>query len=128
MSHLWRKKIPFSLKSQNQKQRKSNVEIQDLNSPRPIPSKLPYPDEDVAKDFKQLRLRDWIGKKDDLVEMPKFNKMVKLVTKDQEKLEEIVFLAQGVGSSITDVIRLPACSSLITGRLNSRQHDLKDNA
>ncbi|GJV16989.1 hypothetical protein Tco_1362312 [Tanacetum coccineum] len=64
-----------------------NVEIQDLNSPRPIPSKLPYPErmkvrendktkcsnsqfiEDVSN---QLHLE--IGLKDALVEMPKFNK------------------------------------------------------
>ncbi|GJV12895.1 hypothetical protein Tco_1354436 [Tanacetum coccineum] len=52
-----------------------NVEIQDLNSPRPIPSKLPYPE----------RMKDWL--KDALSKMPKFKKMVKIVAKDKEKLE-----------------------------------------
>ncbi|GJT59818.1 reverse transcriptase domain-containing protein [Tanacetum coccineum] len=60
-----------------------NVEVQDLNSPRPnsYPSKLPYPEKIRENDkpsaqhsrflkmFKQLRLE--IGLKDTLVEMPK---------------------------------------------------------
>ncbi|GKC14619.1 hypothetical protein Tco_1011401 [Tanacetum coccineum] len=65
-----------------------NVEIQDLNSPKPTsyPSKLPYPERMKVREndkpnaqhsrflkmFKQLRLE--IGLKDALVEMPKFNK------------------------------------------------------
>ncbi|GJX62207.1 reverse transcriptase domain-containing protein, partial [Tanacetum coccineum] len=65
-----------------------NVEIQDLNSPRPnsYQSKLPYPERMKVREndkpsaqhsrflkmFKQLRLE--IGLKDALVEMPKFNK------------------------------------------------------
>ncbi|GKG08401.1 hypothetical protein Tco_0334233, partial [Tanacetum coccineum] len=46
-SHLRRKKNSFSWKSQKPKAKKSvNVEIQDLNSPRPnsYQSKLPYPE------------------------------------------------------------------------------------
>ncbi|GJZ94307.1 reverse transcriptase domain-containing protein, partial [Tanacetum coccineum] len=65
-----------------------NVEIQDLNSPRPnsYQSKLPYPERMKVREndkpstqhsrflkmFKQLRLE--IGLKDALIEMPKFNK------------------------------------------------------
>ncbi|GKA30811.1 hypothetical protein Tco_0717116 [Tanacetum coccineum] len=65
-----------------------NVEIQDLNSPRPnsYQSKLPYPERMKVREndkpsaqhsrflkmFKQLRLE--IGLKDALVKMPKFNK------------------------------------------------------
>ncbi|GJV66384.1 hypothetical protein Tco_1477212 [Tanacetum coccineum] len=54
-----------------------NVEIQDLNSPRPIPSKLPYPERMKVREndkpsaqhsrflkmFKQLRLKDWMKEK-----------------------------------------------------------------
>ncbi|GKB87746.1 hypothetical protein Tco_0960018 [Tanacetum coccineum] len=56
-----------------------NVEIQDLNSPRPTSyqSKLPYPE------------RMKIGLKDALVEMPKFNKWLSLFLRNKEKLEEI---------------------------------------
>ncbi|GKA60443.1 reverse transcriptase domain-containing protein [Tanacetum coccineum] len=80
-----------------------NVEIQDLNSPRPnsYQSKLPYPkrmkvrenDKPSAqhsrflKMFKQLRLE--IGLKDALVEMPKFNKWLSSLLRNKEKLEEI---------------------------------------
>ncbi|GKA32221.1 hypothetical protein Tco_0718588 [Tanacetum coccineum] len=77
----------LSWKSPKTKVKKTvNVEIQDLNSPRPNPSKLPYPERmkvrendkpsaqhsQFLKMFKQLRLE--IGLKDALVEMPKFNK------------------------------------------------------
>ncbi|GJY69542.1 hypothetical protein Tco_0472524 [Tanacetum coccineum] len=78
-----------------------NVEIQDLNSPRPIPSKLPYPERMKVREndkpsaqhsrffkmFKQLRLE--IGLKDALVEMPKFNKWLSSLLRNKEKLEEI---------------------------------------
>ncbi|GJV26047.1 reverse transcriptase domain-containing protein [Tanacetum coccineum] len=96
------KKIPFSLNPKNQKAKKTvNVEIQDLNSPRPIPSKLPYPERMKVREndkpsaqhsrflkmFKQLRLE--IGLKDALVEMPKFNKWLSSLLRNKEKLEEI---------------------------------------
>ncbi|GKG01847.1 hypothetical protein Tco_0306552 [Tanacetum coccineum] len=74
-----------------------NVEIQDLNSPRPIPSKLPYPERMKVREndkpsaqhsrflkmFKQLRLE--IGLKDALVEMPKFNKLLSGFIKEQRE-------------------------------------------
>ncbi|GJR06543.1 hypothetical protein Tco_0529527 [Tanacetum coccineum] len=73
-----------------------NVEIQDLNSPRPIPSKLPYPERMKVREndkpsaqhsrflkmFKQLRLE--IGLKDALVEMPKFNKWLSSLLRNKE--------------------------------------------
>ncbi|GJY56890.1 hypothetical protein Tco_0456005 [Tanacetum coccineum] len=80
-----------------------NVEIQDLNSPRPnsYQSKLPYPERMKVREndkpsaqhsrflkmFKQLRLE--IGLKDALVEMPKFNKWLSSLLRNKEKLEEI---------------------------------------
>ncbi|GJV50369.1 hypothetical protein Tco_1440581 [Tanacetum coccineum] len=78
-----------------------NVEIQDLNSPRPIPSKLPYPEMMKVREndkpnaqhsrserlFKQIRLE--IGLKDALVEKPKLNKWLSSLLKNKEKLEEI---------------------------------------
>ncbi|GJY11742.1 hypothetical protein Tco_0381051 [Tanacetum coccineum] len=80
-----------------------NVEIQDLNSPRPnsYQSKLPYPERmkvrendkpsaqhsQFLKMFKQLRLE--IRLKDALVEMPKFNKWLSSLLRNKEKLEEI---------------------------------------
>ncbi|GKE72657.1 hypothetical protein Tco_1534698 [Tanacetum coccineum] len=78
-----------------------NVEIQDLNSPRPnsYQSKLPYPERMKVREndkpsaqhsrflkmFKQLRLE--IGLKDALVEMPKFNKWLSSLLRNKEKLE-----------------------------------------
>ncbi|GKC94751.1 reverse transcriptase domain-containing protein, partial [Tanacetum coccineum] len=75
----------------------------DPNSPNPnsYPSKLPYPkrmkvrekDKPSAqhsrflKMFKQLRLE--IGLKDALVEMPKFNKWLSSLLRNNEKIEEI---------------------------------------
>ncbi|GJW89146.1 reverse transcriptase domain-containing protein [Tanacetum coccineum] len=58
-----------------------NVEIQDLNSPRPnsYQSKLPYPE--------RMKLR--LPLKDALVKMPKFNKWLSSLLKNKEKLEEI---------------------------------------
>ncbi|GJS44298.1 reverse transcriptase domain-containing protein [Tanacetum coccineum] len=80
-----------------------NVEIQDLNSPRPnsYQSKLPYPERMKVREndkpnaqhsrflkmFKQLRLE--IGLKDALVKMPKFNKWLISLLRNKEKLEEI---------------------------------------
>ncbi|GJT99906.1 hypothetical protein Tco_1110245 [Tanacetum coccineum] len=80
-----------------------NVEIQDLNSPRPnsYPSKLPYPERMKVREndkpsaqhsrflkmFKQLRLE--IGLKYALVEMPKFNKWLSSLLRNKEKLEDI---------------------------------------
>ncbi|GKA00934.1 reverse transcriptase domain-containing protein [Tanacetum coccineum] len=80
-----------------------NVEIQDLNSPRPnsYQSKLPYPERmkvrendkpsaqhsQFLKMFKQLRLE--IRLKDALVEMPKFNKWLSSLLRNKEKLEDI---------------------------------------
>ncbi|GKC30657.1 reverse transcriptase domain-containing protein [Tanacetum coccineum] len=79
-----------------------NVEIQDLNSPRPnsYQSKLPYPERMKVREndkpsaqhsrflkmFKQLRLE--IGLKDALVEMPKFNKWLSSLLRNKEKLED----------------------------------------
>ncbi|GJR26272.1 putative reverse transcriptase domain-containing protein [Tanacetum coccineum] len=80
-----------------------NVEIQDLNSPRPnsYQSKLPYPERMKVREndkpsaqhsrflkmFKQLHLE--IGLKDALVEMPKFNKWLSSLLRNKEKPEEI---------------------------------------
>ncbi|GJT64553.1 reverse transcriptase domain-containing protein [Tanacetum coccineum] len=80
-----------------------NVEIQDLNSPRPnsYQSKLPYPERMKVREndkpsaqhsrflkmFKQLHLE--IGLKDALVDMPKFNKWLSMLLRNKEKLEEI---------------------------------------
>ncbi|GJR03081.1 hypothetical protein Tco_0526065 [Tanacetum coccineum] len=80
-----------------------NVEIQDLNSPRPNSyiSKLPYPERMKVREndkpsaqqsrflkmFKQLHLE--IGLKDALVEMPKFNKWLSSLLRNKEKAEEI---------------------------------------
>ncbi|GKC03380.1 reverse transcriptase domain-containing protein [Tanacetum coccineum] len=75
-----------------------NVEIQDLNSPRPnsYQSKLPYPERMKVREndkpsaqhsrflkmFKQLRLE--IGLKDALVEMPKFNKWLSSLLRNKK--------------------------------------------
>ncbi|GKE92007.1 hypothetical protein Tco_1573102 [Tanacetum coccineum] len=75
-----------------------NVEIQDLNSPRPIPSKLSYPERMKVREndkpsaqhsrflkmFKQLYLE--IGLKYALVEMPKFNKWLSSLLRNKDKL------------------------------------------
>ncbi|GJS37766.1 hypothetical protein Tco_0536148 [Tanacetum coccineum] len=81
-----------------------NIEIQDLNSPRPnsYQSKLPYPERMKVREndkpsaqhsrflkmFKQLRLE--IGLKDALVEMPKFNKWLSSLLRNKEKLEDSI--------------------------------------
>ncbi|GJT57009.1 reverse transcriptase domain-containing protein, partial [Tanacetum coccineum] len=96
-----------------------NVEIQDLNSPRPSPSKLPYPkrmkvrenDKPSAqhsrflKMFKQLRLE--IRLKDALVEMPKFNKWLSSLLKNKEKLEEIAITTVNAECSAIIMNKVP---------------------
>ncbi|GKF93722.1 hypothetical protein Tco_0283422, partial [Tanacetum coccineum] len=79
-----------------------NVEIQDLNSPTPIPSKLPYPPREDEK----------IGLKDALVEMPKFNKWLSLLLRNKEKLEEI---------AITNVNA--ECSAIIMNKVLEKLED-----
>ncbi|GJY61996.1 reverse transcriptase domain-containing protein [Tanacetum coccineum] len=104
-----------------------NVEIQDLNSPRPnsYPSKLPYPERMKVREndkpsaqhsrflkmFKQLRLE--IGLKDALVEMPKFNKWLSSLLRNKEKLEEI---------AITTVNA--ECSAIIMNKVPEKLEDL----
>ncbi|GJX24388.1 reverse transcriptase domain-containing protein [Tanacetum coccineum] len=120
MSHLRRKKIPFSLNPKNPKAKKTvNVEIQDLNSPRPIPSKLPYPERMKVREndkpsaqhsrflkmFKQLRLE--IGLKDALVEMPKFNKWLSSLLRNKEKLEEIAITTVNAECSAIIMNKVP---------------------
>ncbi|GJR87225.1 hypothetical protein Tco_0211236 [Tanacetum coccineum] len=77
-----------------------NVEIQDLNSPKPTSyqSKLPYPERMKVREndkpsaqhsrFLKQTLRLEIGLKDALVEMPKFNKWLSSLLRNKEKLEE----------------------------------------
>ncbi|GJT12264.1 reverse transcriptase domain-containing protein, partial [Tanacetum coccineum] len=72
-----------------------NVEIQDLNSPRPIPSKLPYPE------------RMKIGLKDALVEMPKFNKWLSSLLRNKEKLEEIAITTVNAECSAIIMNKVP---------------------
>ncbi|GJU90078.1 reverse transcriptase domain-containing protein [Tanacetum coccineum] len=82
-----------------------NVEIQDLNSPKPTSyqPKLPYPEmmkvrendkpsaqhSPFLKMFKQLRLE--IGLKDALVEMPKFNKWFPRCSRSAEILIHVLY-------------------------------------
>ncbi|GJV42093.1 reverse transcriptase domain-containing protein [Tanacetum coccineum] len=101
-----------------------NVEIQDLNSPRPIPSKLPYPERMKVREndkpsaqnsrflkmFKQLRLE--IGLKDALVEMPKFNKWLSSLLRNKEKLEEIAITTVNV-----------ECSAIIMNKVFEKLED-----
>ncbi|GJY83973.1 reverse transcriptase domain-containing protein [Tanacetum coccineum] len=96
-----------------------NVEIQDLNSPRPIPSKLPYPERMKVREndkpsaqhsrflkmFKQLRLE--IGLKDALVEMPKFNKWLSSLLRNKEKLEEIAITTVNAECSAIIMNKVP---------------------
>ncbi|GJV49091.1 reverse transcriptase domain-containing protein [Tanacetum coccineum] len=98
-----------------------NIEIQDLNSPRPnsYPSKLPYPERmkvrehdkpsaqysQFLKMFKQLRLE--IGLKDVLVEMPKFNKWLSSLLRNKEKLEEIAITTVTAESSAIIMNKVP---------------------
>ncbi|GKF70708.1 hypothetical protein Tco_0203765, partial [Tanacetum coccineum] len=72
-----------------------NVEIQNLNSPRPnsYPSKLPYPRE--------------IGLKDALVEMPKFNKWLSSLLRNKENLEEIAITTVNAECSAIIMNKVP---------------------
>ncbi|GJW01218.1 hypothetical protein Tco_1556469 [Tanacetum coccineum] len=104
-----------------------NVEIQDLNSPKPnsYQSKLPYPERMKVREndkpsaqhsrflkmFKQLRLE--IGLKDALVKMPKFNKWLSTLLRNKEKLEEIAITTVNV-----------ECSAII---LNKVLEELEDS-
>ncbi|GJX24720.1 reverse transcriptase domain-containing protein [Tanacetum coccineum] len=94
-----------------------NVEIQDLNSPRPnsYPSKLPYPERMKVREndkpsaqhsrflkmFKQLRLENA------LVEMPKFNKWLSSLLRNKEKLEEIAITTVNVECSAIIMNKVP---------------------
>ncbi|GKF53228.1 hypothetical protein Tco_0160138, partial [Tanacetum coccineum] len=98
-----------------------NVEIQDLNSPRPnlYQSKLPYPERmkvrendkpsaqhsQFLKMFKQLHLE--IGLKDALVKMPKFNKWLSSLLRNKEKLEEIAIMTVNVECSAIIMNKVP---------------------
>ncbi|GJS57588.1 reverse transcriptase domain-containing protein [Tanacetum coccineum] len=98
-----------------------NVEIQDLNSPRPnsYPSKLPYPERIKVREndkpsaqhsrflkmFKQLCLE--IGLKDALVEMPKFNKWLSSLLRNKEKLEEIAITTVNAECSAIIMNKVP---------------------
>ncbi|GJY82372.1 reverse transcriptase domain-containing protein [Tanacetum coccineum] len=98
-----------------------NVEIQDLNSPKPTSyqSKLPYPERMKVREndkpsaqhsrflkmFKQLRLE--IGLKDALVEMPKFNKWLSSLLRNKEKLEEIAITTVNVECSAIIMNKVP---------------------
>ncbi|GJR07465.1 reverse transcriptase domain-containing protein [Tanacetum coccineum] len=98
-----------------------NVEIQDLNSPRPnsYQSKLPYPERMKVREndkpsaqhsrflkmFKQLRLE--IGLKDALVEMPKFNKWLSSLLRNKEKLEEIAITTVNAKCSAIIMNKVP---------------------
>ncbi|GJS64887.1 reverse transcriptase domain-containing protein [Tanacetum coccineum] len=98
-----------------------NVEIQDLNSPRPnsYQSKLPYPERMKVREndkpsaqhsrflnmFKQLHLE--IGLKDALVKMPKFNKWLSSLLRNKEKLEEIAITTVNAKCSAIIMNKVP---------------------
>ncbi|GKE60950.1 hypothetical protein Tco_1511317, partial [Tanacetum coccineum] len=98
-----------------------NVEIQDLNSPKPnsYQSRLPYPERMKVREnnkpsaqlsrflkmFKQLRLE--IGLKDALVEMPKFNKWLSSLLKNKEKLKEIAITTVNAECSAIIMNKVP---------------------
>ncbi|GJZ87996.1 reverse transcriptase domain-containing protein [Tanacetum coccineum] len=98
-----------------------NVEIQDLNSPKPTSyqSKLPYPERMKVREndkpsaqhsrflkmFKQLRLE--IGLKDALVKMPKFNKWLSSLLRNKEKLEEIAITTVNAECSAIIMNKVP---------------------
>ncbi|GJY21104.1 reverse transcriptase domain-containing protein [Tanacetum coccineum] len=98
-----------------------NVEIQDLNSPKPTSyqPKLPYPERMKVREndkpsaqhirflkmFKQLRLE--IGLKDALVEMPKFNKWLSSLLRNKEKLEEIAITTVNAECSAIIMNKVP---------------------
>ncbi|GJX07758.1 reverse transcriptase domain-containing protein [Tanacetum coccineum] len=74
-----------------------NIEVQDLNSPRPnsYSSKLPYPER------MKIRL------KDALVEMPKFNKWLSSLLRNKEKLEEIAITTVNAECSAIIMNKVP---------------------
>ncbi|GKA84045.1 hypothetical protein Tco_0805640 [Tanacetum coccineum] len=123
---LRKEENPFSWKIPNKSKETVNVEIQDLNSPRPNQSKLPYPERMKVREndkpsaqhsrflkmFKQLRLE--IGLKDALVEMPKFNKWLSSLLKNKEKLEEIAITTVNV-----------ECSAIIMNKVPEKQDPRK---
>ncbi|GJV47261.1 reverse transcriptase domain-containing protein [Tanacetum coccineum] len=98
-----------------------NVEIQDLNSPRPdsYPPKLPYSERMKIREhdkpsaqhsrflkmFKQLRLE--IGLEDALVEMPKFNKWLSSLLRNKEKLEDIAIMTVNAECSAIIMNKVP---------------------
>ncbi|GJU75408.1 reverse transcriptase domain-containing protein [Tanacetum coccineum] len=98
-----------------------NVEIQDLNSPRPnsYQSRLPYPERMKVREnnkpsaqhsrflkmFKQLRLE--IRLKDALVEMPKFNKWLSSLLRNKEKLKEIAITTVNAECSAIIINKVP---------------------
>ncbi|GJX67591.1 hypothetical protein Tco_0303318 [Tanacetum coccineum] len=98
-----------------------NVEIQDLNSPKPTSyqPKLPYSERMKVREndklsaqhsrflkmFKQLHLE--IGLKDALVEMPKFNKWLSGLLKNKEKLEEIAITTVNAECSAIILNKVP---------------------
>ncbi|GJR35186.1 reverse transcriptase domain-containing protein [Tanacetum coccineum] len=98
-----------------------NVEIQDLNSPRPnsYQSKLPYPERMKVREndkpsaqhsrflkmFKQLCLE--IVLKYALVEMPKFNKWLSSLLRNKEKLEEIAITTVNAECSAIIMNKVP---------------------
>ncbi|GJX46093.1 hypothetical protein Tco_0271283 [Tanacetum coccineum] len=98
-----------------------NVEIQDLNSPRPTlyQPKLPYYERMKVREndkpsaqhsrflkmFKKLRLE--IGLKDALVEMPMFNKWLSLLLRNKDKLEEIAITTVNVECSAIIMNKVP---------------------
>ncbi|GJW95633.1 reverse transcriptase domain-containing protein [Tanacetum coccineum] len=98
-----------------------NIEIQDLNSPRPnsYQSKLPYPERMKVREndkpsaqhsrflkmFKQVRLE--IGLKDALVEMPKFNKWLSSLLRNKENLEDIAITTVNAECSAIIMNKVP---------------------
>ncbi|GJT15659.1 hypothetical protein Tco_0874365 [Tanacetum coccineum] len=119
--HLREKKNTFLMESKPKAKKTVNIEIQDLNSPRPnsYQSKLPYPERMKVREndkpsaqhsrflkmFKQLRLE--IGLKDALVEMPKFNKWLSSLLRNKEKLEEIAITTVNAECSAIIMNKVP---------------------
>ncbi|GKA23568.1 reverse transcriptase domain-containing protein [Tanacetum coccineum] len=75
-----------------------NVEIQDLNSPRP---------NSILQDVSKQQLRLEIGLKDALVEMPKFNKWLSSLLRNKEKLEEIAIMTVNAECSAIIMNKVP---------------------
>ncbi|GJR46607.1 reverse transcriptase domain-containing protein [Tanacetum coccineum] len=75
-----------------------NVEIQDLNSPRP---------NSYQSNVHTRREDEKIGLKDALVEMPKFNKWLSSLLRNKEKLEEIAITTVNVECSAIIMNKVP---------------------